>query len=289
MRSHFKLSKQERSGIFFLLVIIFLLQGSYFYLKYYPFNTDTSIIFSEPDWQKKMDSLEHVKRSQDTIRLFPFNPNFITDYKGYVLGINAEELERLNTYRASGKYVNTALEFQEVTGISDSVLIKSTPYFKFPEWTQRSKKVHSKDQSTSRDLMQFVEKKDLNTATTEELTKIYGVGDKLGSRIVRFRKSLGGFLSEDQLKDVYGLDGVVVDRILERFRIIKRPSIQKININTASATELSQLVYINFKLADEIVGYRDAKRGFDSIAELKNIPGFPAEKIDRIALYLFKK
>ena len=39
---------------------------------------------------------------KDTI--YPFNPNFISDYKGYKLGMSIQEIDRLHQYRAQNKY-----------------------------------------------------------------------------------------------------------------------------------------------------------------------------------------
>jgi len=46
--------------------------------------------------------------------IYPFNPNFITDY-GYKLGMTSEEINRLLNYRATNKWINSAEEFQKFT------------------------------------------------------------------------------------------------------------------------------------------------------------------------------
>jgi len=83
--------------------------------------------------QSKLDSIKNAL-PKDSIKIFSFNPNFITDYKGYSLGISPEELDRLFLFRQKGKFVNSAKEFQNVTQISDSLLNIISPLFKFPAW-----------------------------------------------------------------------------------------------------------------------------------------------------------
>ncbi|MEJ1223760.1 ComEA family DNA-binding protein [Sediminicola sp. 1XM1-17] len=282
--SHFKFSKQERNGMFFLLAIILLLQVGYFYLQIYPTPLEGSLV---PD-SNLQEKVEELRSAKDTIAMYPFNPNFITDHKGYVLGMSPEEIDRLHNFRSQGRFVNTISDFQEVTQVSDSLLNTFSPYFKFPEWTRRSKSEASgggKPRAGSNDKIQ-VASRDLNTVSADELKLVRGIGEKLSARIIKFRNRLGGFLVEEQLYDVYGLEKEVADRVLARFGLLTIPEITKIDLNTASSDELAQLVYIPFNLSRAIVAYRDRKGGIASFEELTEIQGFPEEKIDRIKLYL---
>ena len=129
-------------------------------------------------------------------------------------------------------------------------------------------------------------KSDLNLATREELMAISGIGEVLSARIIKFRDRLGGFLVVDQLYDVYGLEPEVVAKALERFEVVSLPEVEKINLNEASAEELSRLIYISPELARQIIGYRQRNGSIDSFDELSAIEDFPADKIERIRLYL---
>lgn len=282
MKSHFSFNKKERSGIFFLVLLIILLQVTYFFIKWNSPKHNSKFTLNTKA-QAKIDSLKLRELAKDTVKIYPFNPNFITDYKGYTLGMSIQEIDRLRAYRESGKYVNSAADFQTVTKVSDSLLAVISPYFKFPEWTQKLEKrtevsiPEKKQKSTIRDL---------NTATAHDLKQINGIGEKLSKRIVKFRNRLGGFLANEQLYDVYGLESEVVERALKKFQILNPPKINKININTASADELTSLVYIQYDVAKKIVRYRQMNDAFKSFTELSTIEGFPKEKIERIKLYL---
>ncbi|HEU0051286.1 MAG TPA: helix-hairpin-helix domain-containing protein [Patescibacteria group bacterium] len=53
---------------------------------------------------------------------------------------------------------------------------------------------------------------DLNTAGTEELSKVEGIGQERAEQIVRMREERGGFKSWDDLKQVPGFsDKMVAD------------------------------------------------------------------------------
>ena len=100
---------------------------------------------------------------------------------------------------------------------------------------------------------------------------------------------MGGFLIDEQLYDVYGLEPEVVQRTLQRFKVLKIPKIQKININKASVNELSKVVYIQKHVAQRIIDYRNINGSIYSFSELLNIEDFPTNRIDRIPLYLSLK
>jgi DNA uptake protein ComE-like DNA-binding protein len=77
-----------------------------------------------------------------------------------------------------------------------------------------------------------------------------------------------------------------MENIKQKFVLESFPTIQKININLASAIELSQLVYISDYLAVNIVDERVLREGFSNLDQLRFVQGFPLEKLERIKLYL---
>ncbi len=288
--SHFSYSKQERSGIFFLLLIIVALQVVFYVAKYNAGNVEGNLSLDK-ETQDKIDAIKQNSQQKDPIRIYPFNPNFISDYKGYTLGMSVEEIDRLHAFRAQNKFVNNSVEFQYITKVSDSLLEVISPYFKFPEWVKNKSVSQKKIPSTAfhreldvhKDSFQI---KDLNSATAEDLESISGIEEKLALRIIKFRNRLGGFIVDDQLFDVYGLEPDVVKRTFERFKVLSQPQIEKININSASAEEISKLIYLRHELGIKIVDYREVNGSFSSFDELTKIEDFPIDKIHRIKLYL---
>jgi DNA uptake protein ComE-like DNA-binding protein len=229
-----------------------------------------------------LDSLKIIQEEKMESRIYPFNPNYITDFKGYQLGMSVDEIDNLINFRKTGRFVNSAAEFQKVTKVSDSLLEQISPYFKFPEWVSKSK-------STTREVQEKAEEiiiKDLNTATENSLKEINGIGEKLAKRIIAYRKLLGGFTFDDQLYEVYYLDKDVADRVLNNFKVIEKPIIDQVNINDATFKEVLHLPYIDYDLTKKILNHRDDINEFKTIEQLKKIDSFPLDKFDRIALYL---
>lgn len=279
LKSHFVFNRSERNGIFLLVLIIIILQGIYFYVDS---PSDSGIPPDQQEevakFQKRIDSLKRVAAVKDTLKIHLFNPNFITDYKGYTLGMSVEEIDRLHAYRASDQWINSSMEFQEVTGVSDSLLKLISPFFKFP--------VFKKSEGARGFQKESFPIQDLNSATAEALIRVNGVGEVLSQRIVNYRESIGGFRDEQQLLDVYGLSPEVVDRIIKSFRILEPPAVEKLDLNLISVLELSEIPGFSYELAREVVEYREEKKQFETFEELGKIKNFPVEKIERIQLYL---
>lgn len=288
IKAHFKFAKAERSGILFLLLLICMLQLSYFYInipKEASYFDDQELAM----FQKRVDSLRSIALEKQKPKIFPFNPNFISDYKGFTLGMSTEEIDRLHEFRALNKYVNTVKEFQQVTKVSDSLLEIISPYFKFPDWVtkkKKTKKQYKTFSNTKKKVVEVAVKMDLNTATAEQLKTVYGIGEKLSVRIVKYRNKLGGFVLEKQLQDVYGLKSEVIQNVWKKFSIQSKPKIQKVNINTCTQEELHKIPYISYNLADEIINQRILREGFKTFEDLTKIQNFPSDKIDIIQLYL---
>ncbi|MEA1786808.1 helix-hairpin-helix domain-containing protein [Arenibacter sp. GZD96] len=290
-KSYFKFDAQERRGILFLFLIIVVLQLGSMLTPLIPFKKGSESVLLNIEEQEYINAIKEKMAVQNTFTLYPFNPNFVTDYKGYTLGMSPDEIDRLHAFRAANKFVKSAEEFQTVTLVSDSLLNEIAPYFKFPDWalSENETKVHQKVRSNHQNSViknLSFETKDLNSATAEDLMVVHGIGKTLSQRIVKFRDRLGGFFVNNQLYDVYGLDVDVVDSVLERFSVLSTPEITPININTASAAEIAKLIYIPNELARNIVAYRATSGRIQSFNELQQIEGFPSEKIDRIKLYL---
>lgn len=282
LKSHFALSKVQQNGIFVLVILIILFQLVIFGMDYLPEDESMPLTNEEvEEWTRQLDSINRPKENRrDTI--YPFNPNYITDYKAYQLGMNLEETDCLLEYRKSGNWINSVEDFKKVTGISDSLLNVISPSFRFPEWVSntRSPKVRITENKINS------EKIDLNSATAEDLITVNGIGEVLSSRIIKYRYSIGGFLDPVQLNDVYGLSPEIIKEVLNKFEIRTRPDIEIKNINSISLAELSEIPYFNYETARKIINYRSLHEGISSFEELTEIPGFPYDKIDRIKLYL---
>lgn len=286
--SHFKFTNNERYGIFSLIVLIIILQCVYFFIDFS--SEDIPVNKTElANYQHEIDSLRQIEIELRKPKKYPFNPNYITDFKGASLGMSNEEIDRLLVFRKQNKWINSTKQFQEVTQISDSLLARMSPFFKFPDWVNKSENNQAKNSnySFSKTPKTFQQKQDLNTATKEQLQQVNGIGEVLSERIIKFRnKFAGGFISIIQLQDIYGLSPEVIERINADFSVKTPRNFTKIILNKATIDALVTIQHIDYNLAFQIVEQRQLREGFKSLADLKKVKDFPVNKFDIIELYL---
>lgn len=284
LRSYLKFTASQRSGIFVLLLLVISLQLAYFFAD---FTVVSSATAKKQQWLSLQTQIDAAKHQQYNYvpKIYPFNPNFITDFKGYKLGMTPSEINRLLEFRKLNRYVNSAKEFQAVTKISDSLLLAISPYFKFPDWVTNKKgfKSYAKQDFNKKEKITIL---DINQATKEELKKIYGIGDGLSDRILKEKEKFGGFVSMEQMNDVWGLSPEVIAKLHQYFKVSVVPNVKKINVNNASVRELSQFPYFRFALAKSIVTYRSMNGDIKDSEDLIKIKDFPVDKVKIIALYL---
>lgn len=283
-----RFTKQQQKGVVALLLLILVVQLSYYICVSVLFTGDKFTSQEEREWlshQTEIDRLQ-LQKSQKRDTIFPFNPNYISDYKAYVLGINLKQLNKLNEYRQSGAFINSAQEFQNVTGVHDTVLAKLSPYFRFPVKPiskQSDNEQHVIPAITHKDEIVII---DINKATSEELIKIHGIGDYYSKLIIERREQLGGYVSMEQMNDFSQIPQQAIILLKEHFQVNEVPQTLKINVNNASLNQLSRFPYFDKDLARAIITHRSMLGKFVKIEDLLKINGFPVQKEKIIALYL---
>jgi DNA uptake protein ComE-like DNA-binding protein len=285
IKSFFVFNSSQRNGILFLLLLV---SGFAVISNYIDFTTENLLDTNSKEvlaLQKELDSIKTLLMESNQPKIYPFNPNFITDFKGYKLGMSSEEIDRLLGYRKQNKWINSKEDFQKVTKVSDSFLDQISSYFKFPDWISNPKPKYSDWRKGFKEKT-FDQKIDLNIATQLQLEKINGIGKSFSKRIVDYRSKLIGFSDDMQLYEIYGLDYQVVNRVLNEFTVKTPKEIIKMNLNKISASDIATIPGISFELAKRIWEFRILNERIVDFMELKKIEGLTERKLQGIQLYL---
>ena len=115
------------------------------------------------------------------------------------------------------------------------------------------------------------------------LEALPGIGPVLASRIVRYRRLLGGFYEVGQLKDIYGMNEELWLKA-SPFLAADTAGLKRLEINFLPLTELGRHPYIGFRTAKKLVSRRDAAGKFRNEEELR--PFFSSDSLRRLLPYI---
>jgi len=125
----------------------------------------------------------------------------------------------------------------------------------------------------------------INQADTFDFQRLSGIGPAFARRIVAYRERLGGFVSKNQLLEVWGMDSSRYSRI-ERFIIIGPDTVKKVSLNNATFKELLRHPYFTFDLAKEVMLLRKKNRRIDQMDEIRTIRGMSDSLFLKLSPYL---
>ncbi|HYG18021.1 MAG TPA: helix-hairpin-helix domain-containing protein [Ohtaekwangia sp.] len=240
-------------------------------------------------WDQKEGSPSDLPVA-DTIQKYPFDPNKVTVADMAALGFSAGLSARIVRYREKGGRFRVKSDVLKIYGMDTAFYDALYPFIELPE-----KRVFAGESITAKRDANFQKdyKKakaplliNLNDADTAALKKIYGVGEKRSLRIVKYRELLGGFISLDQLAEVYGLDSAVIKKLSEHTFIAPDFIPRKTNINVLAEKVLATHPYLSVSAAKAIVAYRFQHGDFKSLEDLRKIPMLNDQTIQKISPYL---
>ena len=127
---------------------------------------------------------------------------------------------------------------------------------------------------------------DLNTSDTLDLQEVKGVGKVRARNIYKYGQKLGGYISVEQLREVYSIDEETFQKIKPHFYASKI-EIRKININSDDVKYLANHPYIDFALAKAFIRFRKKyNQDFTKIEDIKNIHLMDEETYNKLYPYL---
>lgn len=221
-----------------------------------------------------------VSRKNVPPELFDFDPNELSDSGFSALGFSQKEIETLRRYMAAGAEFREKDDFSRLYFMDDARFDSIRPHLLLPEEAppkekpkyadrnfERKERVKWSDTANYQSFRHNPVKAELNTADTNELLEVAGIGSFYALKIVEYREELGGYFTLAQLMELWKMTEENVDRIAEQVEI-DTTEIRKININTATAQKLSKHPYISFGLASKIVTRREERGGFQNMDEM---------------------
>jgi len=269
------ISKGEANALLILVPILLLamIVPSIFrgYLTNHHSNhtTDLALLDSLLAQMERNQEKEAYSKNQARVIAYKiFDPNTATQELLEVNGIPNYIVTRIISYRKKGGKFRKQKDLLKIYGMKEQLYESLVPYIKIKS---PKKTTTTKHDYTSKRKKFTIIPFDINTADTSDLKQIRGIGSRLSFRLISFRDKLGGFVSTDQLYQVYGLKPDVVDSLLKYGSISLEFIPNRVNINNDTITHLSQHPYINYQLAKAIVNYKRQHGNFTELNQLKKI------------------
>lgn len=220
-KDYFTFSKKERNAVFILLVVlgIIILLPLFFPAKKLHIRIDEKLqqqldSLQQSESQQNKNYVDSIPSSDSTqqknnpLTLFPFDPNTLNEQGFKQLGLSDKVIHTLINYRNKGGYFKTPQDIKKIYGLSNADAERLIPFIKIAstnknhDYKNDTKPASEKTPPSNKDYYHAI---NINTATAEEFKTLPGIGDVLANRIVKFRNSMGGFKSVDDVKRTYGL------------------------------------------------------------------------------------
>ena len=304
-KDFFYFSKGQRTGIIVLiLLILFVIAITYSLPALFPTTEkDGSAFLSEverfkktlisrdsilqAEWTRKNEERQQqyeqnyktfpTKKLTESYFLFTFDPN-TTDSVNFVrLGLKPFIASNILKYRKAGGRFKTKEDFGKVYGILPEKFKELESYINIAE----IKPVKNESLPVKRTDIVV----DLNSADTTLLIQVKGIGRGYAKGIVRFRQQTGGFVSVDQLSEIYGMRKENLEKIRPYCKV-NPELVQKIKVNIATVERFKSHPYFNFYQAKALYELRRRKGKLKDINELYGLNEFTPESIQKLKPYL---
>ncbi|MCU0441194.1 MAG: helix-hairpin-helix domain-containing protein [Bacteroidia bacterium] len=276
-KSYFYFSQTERKGILWLLGILFCLL--FFPLAYeYLFPPQPLDIN-----QTSIESISYHEPAYDAKgrnTLFTFDPNTVSLNQLLQLGLSTKQANAIVHYREKGGKFKVRADFAKIYGLTNKQKEQLLPFVDLPE-----KDVTLPSDSTKKRIQYPI---DLNHADSATLVALYRIGPAMASRIITYRTKLGGFVSLNQLTEIYGFDEDILYDLEGKIKV-NAADATRYDVNTVTSDQLKTHPYFKYKLSNAIVQYRNQHGSYKELADLKKIAIVNDSIFLNITRYLFVK
>jgi competence ComEA-like helix-hairpin-helix protein len=298
-KDYFGFSKKELNGLLILCILIVLvaLAPTIYSLFHVPEKYDYSAFAKEvasfrasakdkPVYQYK----NYKKHSYDVSdkksvpQLFSFNPNGLSSILWKKLGLSDKQIKVIKNFESKGGKFYRKEDLKKIYSIKEEEYKILEPFINIPEKTYPAypSKPEYERKSAGFKSAPVIE---INSADSTQLESISGIGPAFASRILKYRNRLGGFHSVEQLREVYGIDSLIFEKLASRLKV-NTSIVQLIPINSAVFADLKKNPYLSYKQMNAIIQYRKQHGNYKSIADLKSVAILNDQILNKLEPYL---
>ena len=288
LKEFFVFSKAERRGVFFLLLLIFMLlaydifgpidmefvsQDTQFKIEIEKFLASEKKEEKEQSYFSKKEKIKPIRKKQRKINPHPFDPNMMSHKQWLALGLSDRQARTIEKYKSKGGTFYKVEDFKKIYCISEDEYEQLAPYI-----------IITNFEEDNEDSQEINIQLNLNEVNKDEIQCVKGIGPAYAKRIIKYRDLLGGYTNVAQLKEVYGMDSIRFYQISPYFNV-STDSIRKLSLSNTSYSQLLRHPYISKNLAYEITNYRKMHGNFSKVEDLNKISIVTDSLYQKIYLY----
>lgn len=277
-KTYFYFNKHERKGIIALLFI--LLAVVVLPKVYSAFYRQPAIGFQIRDLTlSPVDSFISKEGANGSSR-FKFDPNTASDADLLQLGFSEKHIQTINHFKQSGGRFTKADDLDKIYGVHKALLEALKPFVVIGA----SQSLHPADTFSKKVKLNYPI--ELNAADSQTLVALYRIGPALAHRIIEYRNQLGGYLTLEQLKEIWGFDEDILYDLKDKIYVEAKLA-RLLNLNSVGVDELRSHPYFKYKLSNAIINYRTQHGNYQSLQDLRKIVIVNDSIFNRITMYLF--
>lgn len=302
IRDYLTFNKRERNGLFVLIMIMLLmilyLNISHLFIQpetvdFTKFEKEIAAANASVERSPLQLALSGVEGRRgdggeveiadeafetSSVERFIFDPNNLPVNNWKRLGLTDKQITTINNYQAKGGKFRSKEDVKKMYCLPEKQYVSLEPYIQilidkkeFP--TAEVSKLKSQNVLI-----------DLNSADSTQLVSLNGIGAFYAKAIIKYRNMLGGFVSNEQLMEVWKFDSLKLEGVKNKITV-DLSKVKKININTCIPTELKH-PYLKWNTVNAIINYRSKHGKYLTVEEIKNTDLVDSLTYRKIAPYL---
>jgi len=276
LNNFFGFNTQQRNGLLVLCIISFCLLLIRIIYPY--FITPSDIVIKDlPLVERKLDSAWENSQKQFSanfsedkkeLKLFVFDPNKVSLDQLLQLGFTERTARTFLKFRDKGFVFKEKKDLKKVYGISDNFFAQLEPYILIENKNEQNDKSKEEVKSVVSLKVQAKEKIELNSVDSLTLIELNGIGPAFAKRILKYRSILGGYVAVEQLREVYGFNDELYEKVKNAFKV-DASLIKKIDLNKDDFKLINKHPYLSYELTKAVFDQR--KKGSITAVNLKEI------------------
>jgi len=305
LKDIFSVHRGERRGLMILIVLCLLAAG---WVTYEQWIRPAKVEDAEDlklIWSKMQDSIQVKEKEfqrepkQHQVHLFAFDPNELPTEQWVQLGLTERQAGAIHKYEEHGGKFRVKADVAKMRVVDPDLFAQWEPYIQLPDSLSKrtgedyADRGHPQDSASWKNGGKSFAREDrnalveLNTADSTTLVTVRGIGPSFARAIIRYRDRLGGYVSLDQLNEVYVLRDKpdAVERI--RPHLTLDPAMVKmIHLNSCTVEDLGPHPYVGWKVANALVSYRKQHGPFPTVDAITGCILVTDSIRDRLVPYL---